>query len=335
MAAHPDGILLIDKPAGRTSREVAESVGGLLAPIRRRSRGGAPRYRVGHAGTLDPLATGLLVVLCGRATRLQPYLLHQDKRYTATVRLGAGTDTLDRDGEVTATAPVPPLPADLEPVLAPLRGEIMQQPPVVSAIKRGGVSLHKLVREGRDVAPPPPRRVTIARLAVLAVRSGKAASADDPGFTGPDGRIHEIDLDVACSSGTYIRALARDLAAALGTEGHIHALRRTEAGPFTVADAVAPDDLVTREDVRSRLRPLADALPHLPSVTLDAAAADALCHGGQPDADLLGATPPEHFRLLDPLGRLVAVGRRDPDTGLPRTAAVFPPTDQPEDESCA
>lgn len=321
----PCGILLVDKPEGPTSRQVAESIGKALRPGRSRRTRGGQRFRVGHAGTLDPLATGLLVVLVGRATRLAPFLQGLDKRYLATVRLGVATDSHDRMGEQTTTAPVPASPDGIEAALAALRGTVMQVPPVVSSIKRGGRSLHRLVRAGRDVAEPEARPVRIDSLSATGVRWAQPAGADPVGYAAPDGLLYEVDLDIACGSGTYVRALARDLAAGLGTVGHLHALRRSVVGPFAVEDAVPLDEILNDQEPGRRLRPLEAALPHLPAFTLAATHADGVRHGRQPQPDWgLPLPAPAQFCLLDPAGGLAAVGRRDPDTGQPLAVVVFP-----------
>lgn len=322
----PNGILLLDKAAGMTSRQAAEAVGKLLVPVRRRRRQDERRFRVGHAGTLDPLATGLLLILVGRGTRLAPFLQGLDKRYLATVRLGAGTDSHDGEGSVTALAAVPPEPTGLKAALELLRAKILQVPPVISSIKQGGRSLHRLVRAGRDVAEPPARPVRIDRLEILALRWGLVPTAADDagGRTAPDGLLYEIDLDIACASGTYVRALARDLGQALGTLGHVQALRRLVVGPFVVDQAVALADLEQRSDPQQRIVPLVAALPHLPAFDLDLAQADRVRHGGQPQEGWLPQTVPALFRLIDPRGALAAIGRRDPGSGQPVTVVVFP-----------
>jgi tRNA pseudouridine55 synthase len=291
---------------------------------------------MGHAGTLDPLATGLLVVLVGRATRLQPFLQGLDKRYLATVRLGVGTDSHDRDGEVTERRAVATDLEGLDAALAALTGVIMQAPPLISALKRGGRSLHHRVRRGEAVAPPAPRPVRVLSLEATAVRWAEDPPTADPGLLAPDGRLYEIDLDLACGSGTYVRSLARDLAAALGTVGHVAALRRTEVGPFAVTDAVAPAELKAGADPLVWLQTPAAALPHLPKVSVTAERAAALRQGAQPQPSWFADEIPALFRLVDAGGDLVAVGRRDP-AGLPRTAAVLPfdTARTPEDDSCA
>ena len=323
MATEPSGVLLLDKPGGPTSRAVTEADGSMLAPSRRRRRGG-PRFRVGHAGTLDPLATGLLVVLVGRGTRLQPFLQGLDKRYLTTIRFGVGTDSLDRDGEIEGLSPVPPSSDGIVVALPDLTGDIMQQPPLISALKRDGSSLHARVRRGEDPAPPPPRPVRIMSLDVRATRWGERPTGDDPGLLPDDGLRYEVDLDIVCGGGTYVRSLARDLAGALGTLGHVHALRRLEVGPFSVVDAVTPDALLAMAQPTDRLLSLADGVPHVPALVVSGERVQQLRQGTQPESDWFSETVPELFRLLAGDGSLVAVGRRDPATGDPRTAAVFP-----------
>jgi tRNA pseudouridine55 synthase len=210
------GFLNIDKPAGMTSHDV-------VARVRRLAR----QKRVGHAGTLDPAATGVLVVALGAATRLIEYV--QDattKRYHAAVRLGVTTTTDDAEGEVLDTAPIPPLDlAELEAALACFRGSIMQTPPMYAALHHEGRRLHELARAG-VVVERAARPVTIGRLELL------------------DWSPPALTLDITCGKGTYIRALARDLGAALGCGAHLQALRRTAVGAFVIEDAVPLDALV-------------------------------------------------------------------------------------------
>ena len=324
----PDGFLLVDKPAGVTSRTVVSRVQRALGPSGGRKRG-APRFRCGHAGTLDPMATGLLVVLVGAGTRLSHYLLGHDKTYDAVVRFGVATDTLDAEGEVTASAPPTFDSAQLTAAITARIGTRLQVPPLVSAIKRDGRSLHRRVRDGEDVAPPEARLIRIDDL----VQTG-------PSSSGPGDGTLDVPLRVLCGSGTYVRSLARDLGEDLGTLAHLAALRRVRIGAFDVADAVAPTDLDDSELLRAALRPLATALPELPVVVLDADEAAAVRSGHQPDAAWLDRAdgPPAPiaagreplWTMIDASGGLVAVGRLGPDPegvadGLrPRTAAVFP-----------
>lgn len=230
------GIVVIDKPAGWTSHQV-------VAKIRRL----ADTRKVGHAGTLDPMATGVLVIGIGRATRLLGHLALTEKAYQATIRLGIGTITDDADGEVSTTLGAPALSDDhIEAALAELRGEGMQVPSAVSAIKIDGVRAYAKVRAGQDVALAP-RRVIVQRFDVVGRRDLRV----------DDVAVVDLDVVVDCSSGTYVRALARDLGATLGTGGHLTALRRTRVGVFTVNEAqtlaeaegglrIAPLDQVVR-----------------------------------------------------------------------------------------
>ena len=203
------GILLMDKPLDITSA-------GLVREIERRVAG----LRCGHLGTLDPMASGLLVVLLGHAVKMTPYYLHGPKRYVATIRFGEATETYDSEGEVVTTAPVPEdLPARLQSALSASLGEQMQVPPIYSAIKKGGKRLYDLARRGR-VVEPEPRKVTFHALQLA-------------GLVG-----HDAVVDVSCSSGTYIRSLAYDLGRACGTVAHLAGLRRLESAPFSVEGAI-------------------------------------------------------------------------------------------------
>jgi len=208
------GLLILDKPRGWTSHDV-------VAWLRRRLK----TRQVGHAGTLDPAAEGVLVVAVGSATRLLPYLQEADKQYVAHVVLGIETTTDDLEGEITAiTEATPPSQADVEATLQQFRGEIVQVPPRFSAIKVDGTPLYRRARAGQDV-PAPPRRVTINRLTLLF-------------YHFPD-----LVFVVDCSKGTYVRSLARDIGAALGTGGYLHGLVRTRVGRFTLAQAWTIDEL--------------------------------------------------------------------------------------------
>ena len=328
------GILLVDKPSGVTSftvvnhirRELVQAFPD-LAGRRGRDRRPAgapkpPRFKCGHAGTLDPLATGLLIILVGKGSRLAPFLIGMDKTYAATVRFGTGTDSHDREGEVVCTAPVPDSLEKVGGCLDGFRGDIMQIPPVISALKKNGQPLYKLARSGQDVPEPDARPVTIHRLDMTGSRWG--VPQEDP--------VWEVDLEVECTSGTYIRSLARDLARASGSEGHIHSLRRLTVGPFDVTEAVNGVMEQDGESLAKALRPLSSALPQVPSVTLDEEESVAVRLGQQPSVTWLERLDRELlvvgkagrlFRMLDDAGDLVAVGRLDEDTGEPRIAAVI------------
>jgi tRNA pseudouridine55 synthase len=227
---------------------------------------------IGHAGTLDPMATGLLVLAVGEGRKVLRYLALDDKRYDATLRLGVETDSLDADGSVVGEAPVPEsalVPARVVAALAAFIGTIEQRAPVVSAIKQGGVALHRRARRGEQVQAPV-RHVLCHGLELMAVRP----------------QTRELDLRVHCGKGFYVRALARDLASELGTVGHLGALRRTHSGHFAVDDAVDIErvrEAAESDEVRSRvlrgMLALERALPHAPKIVVDAVGAEHARHG--------------------------------------------------------
>lgn len=231
----PTGLLLIDKPGGVTSHDVVARVRAILST-----------RRVGHAGTLDPMATGLLVVAVGRATKLLGHLAMAEKSYTATIRLGESTDTDDAEGKVISSRDASALsPDDIRSGMTQFTGDIEQVPSSYSAIKVGGRRAYDLARSGQDVALAA-RRITVARFEPVAALR----------------RVEDcLDVDVAidCSTGTYVRALARDLGERLGVGGHLTALRRTAIGPFEVAEAidVFPDGVLPRGEPRP---PIGDEL---------------------------------------------------------------------------
>jgi tRNA pseudouridine55 synthase len=218
-----DGLIVVDKPAGMTSHDV-------VARIRRLAR----TRRVGHGGTLDPMATGVLIIGVNRATRLLTYVIGSEKSYTATIRLGESTVTDDAEGDVTATASVAGVTDEaIRAGLAVQVGEIDQVPSAVSAIKINGERAYKRVRDGETVEIPA-RRITVYRLDVLGIRR-------------PDDRdVVDVDIDVTCSSGTYIRAIARDLGASLQVGGHLTALRRTSVGGMALDAASTLEQLEER-----------------------------------------------------------------------------------------
>ncbi len=330
--AEASGILLLDKPVGPTSHDVVLNVRRRFS--RRVARSRDRRFKVGHAGTLDPRASGLLLVLTGRGTRLAPLLVGLDKVYQAEVRFGVATDTLDADGTITATAAVPSA-VDLTAALAAFTGTIIQRPPIYSSIKRGGKSLHELARAGKDVDEPDAREVTITSCEARDIAWGVAPDADEANALppAPDGKLYRLDLTIACSSGTYVRSLARDLGAYLGTVAHLHALRRVQIGPYCLADALALAAFDGADDPAATLLPLARALAHVPAVTLDAATAATVRRSGHlEDTGLALETVASTLRLLDPDGALVAVARRDSPLAA-SLVAVFP-LDQ-EDRGCA
>lgn len=333
------GLLLVDKPAGVTSHTVVARVRKILLqnnphwdPRRRAGKGkgkGAsrpPRFKCGHAGTLDPLATGLLLVLVGKGSRLSSFLMGMDKSYLATVRFGIATDSLDADGQVTATAPIPDDPDKIIEQLPLFRGDILQVPPAVSALKFQGQPLYKLVRQGKPLPELKARPVTLSRLEVQDVRWQQA----------------EMDLLVHCSSGTYIRSLARDLAQAAGTEGHLTALRRLDIGPFSVDDALSGIMTDDGQELAGKILSLSQALPHVPALLVNPEQAAALRQGTQPEASWWGGgldvgfqdgSLSPIFRLVNEADELIAVGRLDEETGAPMLVAVIPGEMEPS-ESC-
>ncbi len=248
-----DGVLLVDKPAGMSSAEVVRRIKAKVKPA-----------RVGHLGTLDPFATGLLPILVGHGTKLATFLEKGDKEYQGTIALGAETDTLDRCGEIVRVAPVPALDgALLAEVAARFVGRVEQVPPVFSAIKRDGVPLYKLARRGGDVEPAPPRTVEIISLELE-----------------PVGRS-SIGFNLVCSPGTYVRSLARDLGVALGSAAHLAELRRLRGSGFSIADALALDQTLARIESgdSSALIGMREALAAMTEVNVDEAVRDGLYHG--------------------------------------------------------
>lgn len=244
-----DGLLIVDKPAGITSHDVVSRVRRL-----------AGTRKVGHGGTLDPMATGVLVLGINKATRLLTYVVGADKVYRGTVRLGQSTVTDDAEGDVVAAFPAGHLDVgSITGVLSHMTGDVDQVPSSVSAIKINGVRSYHRVRQGEDVRIPA-RRVRIERIDVLDIRHA--------------GDLVDVDVEVACSSGTYIRAIARDLGAYLGTGGHLTALRRTAVGGFTAEQAQALEPPL-------RIIPLADAIELLmPVRAVSEEDARAVRHGG-------------------------------------------------------
>jgi tRNA pseudouridine55 synthase len=286
-----DGVVLLDKPVGRTSFQA-------LGAVKRALGTG----RVGHSGTLDRFASGLLVVLCGPFTRLAPLAEALDKDYVARVRFGTGTDTLDPEGTVTAEGRVPGR-GEVEEALSAFRGRLLQAPPAYSAVHVGGRRAHELARAGRPVQPPP-RPVTVHRLALA-------------GWEPPDAL-----LEVSCSSGTYVRAIARDLAARLGTAAHLAALRRTRVGGFPVEEAVSPDGFDPARDLRDP-RELFARCPPLDLLEVDEGPAAALAAGTPPRDAWFGDPPPREgvHGVARRGGQLLAlVERRE---GRWRCRAVF------------
>ena len=282
------GILLIDKPAGLTSHDVVRQVRRIC-----RTR------KVGHAGTLDPLATGVLAIAIGDGTKILQFLFADDKSYRADFRLGVSTDTLDADGDVIAQRPLPDdCQNRLETVLEQFRGHIEQVPPMYSALKKNGVPLYKLARQGETIERQA-RPVTIDRLTLLQVA------------------LPDVTIEVDCSKGTYIRSLVSDIGEALGCGAHLTALRRLASGQFHLADCISLERLQQAVDAgdASVILSLDRALQHFPAVQLGAEAAGALRHGVPPElCDTSAAAPLKDGQLvrLQVGGDLAAVARFAP-----------------------
>jgi tRNA pseudouridine55 synthase len=305
------GLLVVDKPAGWTSHDVVA-----------RARRLCGTRRVGHAGTLDPMATGVLVLGVDRGTKLLTFLVGCDKSYAATIRLGVATLTDDAEGEMTeavGVADVPALEAALPAAVAALTGTIQQVPSAVSAIKVKGVRSYTRVRQG-DTVELTARPVTVSRFDVLAVRPGTVAPE-----LGPPVEVVDVDVEVDVSSGTYVRALARDLGTALGVGGHLTALRRTRVGRFGLADAVSLDELTATSEAQGRdgipLLPVAEAArAQLPVHDVSAEEARALGYGQRIRSAVAGA---DAVAAIDPDGQLVAV--LDETRPTARAKVVFAP----------
>ena len=282
-----DGLVIVDKPSGWTSHDVVGRVRRL-----------AHTRRVGHAGTLDPMATGVLVLGVGRATRLLHHLVLADKAYTATMRLGQATVTDDAEGDVTARVPATDITEEaVRSAMRAQTGNIAQVPSAVSAIKVDGQRAYKRVRDGEAVELAA-RPVTVSRFEALAFRR--------------TGELLDVDVAVDCSSGTYVRALARDVGAALGVGGHLTALRRTRVGPFGIDVARTLDDLAGLDDPVTL--PLADAVrTAMPVREIDADRARALSYGKTIDALGIAGT----YGALAPDGTVVALLAETDGTARP------------------
>jgi tRNA pseudouridine55 synthase len=265
-----EGILVIDKPSGPTSSDVVQRVQRLLRAD-----------RVGHTGTLDPLATGVLPLCLGRATRLSQFFTEADKSYRTEVRLGARTDTGDSLGKIVQERQVP--------ALATLRGEQLQTPPMYSAVKVAGERLYEAARRGEEVARAA-RPIRVHRFELMAVTAS--------GLT----------LEVDCSKGTYVRTLVEDLGEKLGCGAHLTALRRLRSGRFGLEDALPLEALERVALARGKLFSMERAVETLPRLVLDAAAATGVRHGRVPKG---GDAPAGLLALFDEAGALLAVARAD------------------------
>jgi tRNA pseudouridine55 synthase len=296
--AEVDGALVIDKPPGLTSHDV-------VAAVRR----GLGTPRAGHTGTLDPMATGVLAVLVGRATRLARFLAASVKAYEARVRLGWATDTYDATGQpVTPPREVTVSAAQVERALEAFRGTILQEPPAYSAKKVQGTRAYELAR-GQRAPVLAPVAVTVHSLELVSVNE------------------QDVDLRLTCSAGFYVRSLAHDLGRALGVGGHLAGLRRTASGAFDIARAVPLDAVLgDAAEARAHVMPMADVLGDWPALRLSDEGLRRVRHGqGARPADVSGRAAPDaaRVRLLAPDGSLAAIGERDAASGLLRPAVVL------------
>ncbi|MEG3148871.1 tRNA pseudouridine(55) synthase TruB [Sphingomonas sp. ZT3P38] len=261
------GWIILDKPLGLGSTQ------GVSAVKRALRDGGYGKFKVGHGGTLDPLATGVLPIAIGEATKLAGRMLDSDKIYDFTIRFGVQTATLDLEGAEIATSDVRPTLAQVEAVLPRFTGPIDQVPPAYSALKVDGQRAYALARAGEDVVLPS-RSVTIHSLSSSPERGGgppKAAEGVGARASSSGEELQEITLTAHVSKGTYIRSLARDIALALGTVGHVTMLRRVKAGPFTLADSISLDKLAELGHGRAledKLLPLRAGLDDIPALSL-------------------------------------------------------------------
>jgi tRNA pseudouridine55 synthase len=309
-----DGILIIDKPAGWTSHDV-------VARARRLLR----EKRVGHTGTLDPFATGVLVLLVGRGTRLAQFLSGAEKEYEAVIRLGYSTDTGDLTGERRESTGLGEAALDcsavstqrLEAAFAPLRGEIEQVPPMYSAKKVGGKKLYELARQGREVERAS-ARVRVSEFEIVADEDRSFLRRSEDGTC-------DLRARVVCSAGTYVRTLAESVGENLGTGAHLAALRRTRAGEFGLGRALTLEGLERLvEEGGEFLVPLEAALPHLPAAHLTAEDVRRARHGAAVRArDAEELEDGSHVRVYDEGGALVAVGIYDAAAGLLRPRVML------------
>jgi tRNA pseudouridine55 synthase len=253
MRSELNGILVIDKPAGQTSAKTVAQVKKIMGIA-----------KCGHTGTLDPLATGVLICCMNQATRLARFFLHGEKAYQAVLRLGTSTDTQDGSGRIMASATVPDFSEDdLVGTFKAFEGQQLQQPPVYAALKHQGTPLYKLARQGRPVQKAG-RPVTIRQLRILRID------------------LPDIEFQVTCSAGTYIRTLCADIGDQLGCGGHLYRLRRTASSGFSISDALTPDQLKAEKDAdrhHQTVISMADALGQMPSFTADDQVIEHIRHG--------------------------------------------------------
>jgi len=271
-----NGIILLDKPTGMSSNQALQKVKWLYQA-----------KKAGHTGSLDPLATGLLPLCFGQATKISQYLLDSHKKYTTVIKLGEVTDTLDSEGEVTITRAVDVSDEQIQQALEAFRGEIKQIPPMYSALKKNGQPLYKLARKG-EIIERPARDMTVYGLS--------AERIDE---------LH-VKLQVHCSSGFYIRSLAYDLGEALGCGAHVVELRRTDIKSISVEQAYSIADIEMQNDIKSLLLPIDSLLQDMPKITISDQQSEHLLQGRTVMAE--GLTTSELTRFYTEQGRLFAVG---------------------------
>jgi len=288
-ASQTDGVLVVDKPSGPTSHTVVAKVRRLL------------HTKVGHLGTLDPAASGVLPLVLGRATRLARFMRLDDKEYLATIRLGVTTDTYDGDGRIMAERPIPKLTSDrINQVLEQFQGEVNQIPPMFSAIKVDGERLYKAARRGEN-RPRPPRMVTFFKLDLV------------------DQREEVWDLRIHCSSGTYVRSLANDIGEQLGCGAHLERLRRIRSGIYDLSLSVQLEKV--EESWSGVLIKIDQLLPDLPAVRVESEQIEAIIHGN-PIGYEETAGKGEYFRLMYEQ-RLLAIGKPEGPRMHPKVVLAF------------
>ncbi len=292
-----EGVVNINKPSGMTSHDVVQHVRRIFG-----------EKRIGHTGTLDPLATGVLVLCIGQATRIAQYLEAGEKEYEAVMRLGITTDTLDAEGRIleTRSSPVPERDVIVS-LMQRFMGTIMQRPPAFSAVKIAGIPSYKLAREGK-AKPNKPKPVAIHAL--------ELAAYDYP----------FMSIRVRCSKGVYIRSLCADMGDALGTGAHVAKLQRTRSGQFSIKNAIAPGelaDMAADGTVEQAITTIDDALSHVPPIPLAEAEAARVAHGDKVSCPFEPVAGEKNglVRLHDPLGRLLALARLE--GGILRPELVF------------
>ncbi|MCX7993821.1 MAG: tRNA pseudouridine(55) synthase TruB [Fimbriimonadales bacterium] len=278
-----DGVLNLNKPTGMTSHDVVDYL-----------RHAAGQKEVGHAGTLDPSATGVLLCLLGRATRLTPYLQELPKKYRGVIQFGIRTNTQDAEGEVFYQKPAPHLTLDqVRAAAEKFKGRILQIPPMFSAVRLEGKKLHELARKGQEVLREP-RPVQIYRLEIFSFQPG-------------DYPMAEFELE--CSKGTYVRTLASDIGDALSVGAHLKQLTRTAVGSFQIEDACTLAEVADAEGIQQHLIPIADALAHLPRWSPVPAVLERLKHGNFVQAEHPLWTPGGHIVVLDTEGKVALIAR--------------------------